>query len=73
MKHLFISAPSFATLVAALLLFGGAAWWIAVLAFFLTAPVMIGVAVLLCNTILPCGPKEEKPVTHSAQKQEGEA
>jgi hypothetical protein len=32
----------------------GAAWWVAISAFFLAAPVMIGLATVSCNTILPC-------------------
>lgn len=54
MKHLYFSAPVVAFGSAALLVGVGAAWWIVISAFFLTAPCMIGLAVLLCNTILPC-------------------
>ena len=60
MRHLFVCAPICAVAVAALLLIMGVAWWIAIVAFFLTAPSMIGLAVLLCNTILPCEPERRR-------------
>lgn len=58
MRHLFISAPVMALVVAVSLLQLGAAWWVVTCAFFLTAPVLIALALVLCNTILPCHPRD---------------
>ncbi|MEI4234896.1 hypothetical protein [Roseovarius sp. D22-M7] len=67
MKHLIVGAPIFAVTMTAALLFSGAAWWVAVCAFFLTAPVMVGLATFLCNTILPCQYEDRKsPGSESA-------
>ncbi|MBU2960344.1 hypothetical protein KO516_05825 [Citreicella sp. C3M06] len=58
MRHLFISSPIMALVLSVSLLQLGAGWWVATSAFFLTAPVLIALALLLCNTILPCHPRD---------------
>ncbi|WP_372675227.1 hypothetical protein [Aquicoccus sp.] len=60
MKQLIVGAPIFAVIMTALLIFSGVAWWVAICAFFLAAPFMIGLATFLCNTILPCHYEDRK-------------
>lgn len=60
MRHLFISAPIVALVLSVLLFQLGVDWrWVAC-TFFLTAPALIGLAILLCNTVLPCSGRNSK-------------
>jgi len=54
MKQLILGAPIVAVIVTATLILSGAAWWVAISAFFLAAPLMIGLATVSCNTVLSC-------------------
>lgn len=56
MRHLLFSAPLVAVVTSVALLLSGTTWWVVIGTFFLTAPVMIGMAMLLCNTLFPCDP-----------------
>ncbi|EIE48656.1 hypothetical protein AL036_14035 [Salipiger aestuarii] len=60
MRHLFISAPIVALGLSVVLFQFGAGWWWIACAFFLTAPALIGLAVLLCNTVLPCSGRDSE-------------
>lgn len=60
MRHLFISAPIVALGLSVALFIVGASWWWISCAFFLTAPALIGLAVLLCNTVLPCSGRDSE-------------
>lgn len=49
-----VSAPIVSLIATMCAVYVGATWWVVISTFFLTAPAMIGLATLLCNTVLPC-------------------
>lgn len=59
MKHVLLGAPIIAVISSVSLAAFGAGWWLVAGAFFGTAPLLIGLAALLCNTVLPCYPRDE--------------
>lgn len=60
MKQLIVGAPIFAVVMTAVLILSGAVGWVAICAFFLAAPLMMGLATIMCNTILPCHYEDRK-------------
>ena len=54
MKHLPVSAPSFALCLGLGLMLSGASWWLAAAGFLLGAPFFVAVCYVVCTAILPC-------------------
>ncbi len=54
MRHLLVSGPAVATVLALTLFFLGASLWVVAGAFFFGAPAIATLAYLICNYIYPC-------------------
>ncbi|OED47361.1 hypothetical protein [Leisingera sp. S232] len=60
MRHLPVSAPSFAVASGVVLMLFGAPWWLAAAALLLGAPFFVAVCYVICTAVLPCDPALRK-------------
>ena len=67
MKQMSVAIPILAVLSAVAALLAGAAWWVAVLAFLLTAPVAIVLVQVICGTFVRCD-TEYRPIWQAEEK-----
>lgn len=56
MRHLPVSAPSFALCLGLVLMLSGASWWLTAAGLLLGAPLFAAVCYIVCTAILPCDP-----------------
>lgn len=68
MRHIMISAPIIAASVAGISLVAGMGWLVSAVLFFLSAPVVLILAYVICTHIVACAPDANQDTSITQQQ-----